>query len=102
MLGLGERACARRSAHGAAVINMSYGSQSLCRAEYNALQLAVRRGIVPVAAAGNEFDSGNPLEFPASLPHVLTVAAVNARPGRLGVLERQRRGRPQRARASRS
>ena len=63
---------------GAAVINMSYGSQSLCRAEYNALQRAVRRGIVPVAAAGNEFGAGNPLEFPASLPHVLTVAAVNA------------------------
>ncbi len=63
---------------GAAVINMSYGSQSLCRAEYSALQLAVRRGIVPVAAAGNEFDAGNPLEFPASLPHVLTIAAVNA------------------------
>src|SRR4051794_29156079 len=64
---------------GAAVINMSYGSQSLCRAEYNAIQLAVRRGIVPVAAAGNEFAEGNPLEFPASLPHVLTIAAVNAR-----------------------
>jgi len=62
----------------AAVINMSYGSQSLCRAEYNAIQLAVHRGIVPVAAAGNEFDAGNPLEFPASLPHVLTIAAVNA------------------------
>jgi subtilase family protein len=63
---------------GAAVINMSYGSQSLCRAEYNAIQLAVRRGIVPVAAAGNEFAEGNPLEFPASLPHVLTIAAVDA------------------------
>ena len=62
----------------AAVINMSYGSQSICRAEYNAIQLAIRRGIVPVAAAGNEFSDGNPLEFPASLPHVLTVAAVDA------------------------
>ena len=62
----------------AAVINMSYGSQSICRPEYNAIQLAVRRGIVPVAAAGNEFAEGNPLEFPASLPHVLTIAAVNA------------------------
>ena len=31
---------------------------------------------MPVAASGNEFSSGNPLEFPASLPHVLTVAAV--------------------------
>jgi hypothetical protein len=62
----------------AAVINMSYGSASLCRAEYRALQRAVRHGIVPVAAAGNEFGAGNPLEFPASLPHVLTVGAVDA------------------------
>jgi hypothetical protein len=62
---------------GAAVINMSYGSPGLCFPEYVALQFAVARGIVPVAAAGNEFADGNPLEFPASLPHVLTVAAVD-------------------------
>ena len=62
--------------HGASVINMSYGSQGLCQPEYVALQLAVARGIISVAAAGNEFAAGNPLEFPASLPHVLTVAAV--------------------------
>jgi hypothetical protein len=35
---------------------------------------------VPVAAAGNEFAQGNPLEFPASLPHVLTVASVGPAP----------------------
>ena len=63
---------------GAAVINMSYGSPTLCAPEYIALQFAVARGIVPVAAAGNEFADGNPLEFPASLPHVLTVAALDA------------------------
>ena len=57
---------------------MSYGSASLCVSEYHAIQRAVKAGIVPVAAAGNEFDSGNPLEFPASLPHVLTVGAVDA------------------------
>jgi Subtilase family len=62
--------------HKAAVINMSYGSQQPCYPEYIALQFAVARGIVPVAAAGNEFAEGNPLEFPASLPHVLTVSAV--------------------------
>jgi subtilase family protein len=61
---------------GASVINMSYGSRGLCTPEYVALQFAVARGIVPVAAAGNEFAEGNPLEFPASLPHVLTVASV--------------------------
>jgi subtilase family protein len=62
---------------GAAVINMSYGSASICYPEYVALQFAVARGIVPVAAAGNEFNEGNPLEFPASLPHVLTVASLD-------------------------
>lgn len=64
----------------AAVINMSYGSRGLCFPEYVALQVAVANGIVPVAAAGNEFAEGNPLEFPASLPHVLTVAAVGPPP----------------------
>jgi len=62
--------------HGAAVINMSYGSSIPCYPEYVALQAAVARGIVPVAAAGNERDQANPLEYPASLPHVVTVAAV--------------------------
>ena len=64
----------------AAVINMSYGSSGLCFPEYVALQVAVASGIVPVAAAGNEFAEGNPLEYPASLPHVLTVAAVGRPP----------------------
>jgi hypothetical protein len=66
--------------HRAAVINMSYGAGSPCYAEYVALQLAVANGIVPVAAAGNEFAQGNPLEYPASLPHVVTVAATGPPP----------------------
>ncbi|HEY3018902.1 MAG TPA: S8 family serine peptidase, partial [Solirubrobacteraceae bacterium] len=53
----------------AKVINMSYGSPSLCFAEYLAIQGATGRGVTVVAAAGNEFANGNPLEFPASLPH---------------------------------
>jgi hypothetical protein len=69
------RGIARAVASGAAVINMSYGSTSFCQTEYLALQQATRAGVTLVAAAGNEFDQGNPLEFPASLPHVLTVGA---------------------------
>jgi Subtilase family len=61
---------------GAAVVNMSYGSAQLCEPELVAIQFAVAQGIVPVAAAGNEFAAGNPLEFPASLPHVITVGAI--------------------------
>ncbi len=69
---------ARALENGASVINMSYGSTEPCYAEYVQLQGAVAAGVIPVAAAGNEFASGNPLEFPASLPHVLTVAATAA------------------------
>ena len=61
---------------GAAVINMSYGSPAPCYPEFVEIQTAVRQGIIPVAAAGNEFAEGNPLEFPASLPHVITAAAT--------------------------
>jgi hypothetical protein len=61
---------------GAAVINMSYGSPSKCIAEEQQIERAVKAGAVPVAAAGNEGESGNPLEFPATLPHVMTVSAI--------------------------
>ena len=68
----------RAIAQGAAVINMSYGAAAPCFAEYVQLQLATAKGITLVAAAGNELSNGNPLLFPASLPHVVTVAAVGS------------------------
>ncbi len=67
---------ARSIEAGAAVINMSYGATAPCFAEYVQLQVATAKGITLVAAAGNELAQGNPLLFPASLPHVITVAAV--------------------------
>ncbi|WP_157592363.1 S8 family peptidase [Solirubrobacter soli] len=62
--------------NGASVINMSYSSPSRCAAEWVQIYFAIAKGIIPVAAAGNEFEEGNPIEFPASLPHVVTVAAT--------------------------
>ena len=59
------------------VLNMSYGAAQECFSESAELQRAVAAGVLPVAAAGNEFAEGNPLEYPASLPHVMTVAAVD-------------------------
>jgi subtilisin family serine protease len=59
------------------VLNMSYGAPEECFAESAELQRATGAGVLLVAAAGNEFAEGNPLEFPASLPHVVTVAAVD-------------------------
>ena len=61
---------------GASVVNMSYGGPNLCFTEFMAIEYAVGRGVLPVAAAGNEFADGNPLSYPAALPHVLTVAAM--------------------------
>ncbi len=65
----------RAVAAGAKVVNMSYGSGQFCQTEYEALQRATRKDVVLVAAGGNELTNGNPLEFPASLPHVLTIGA---------------------------
>ena len=40
-----------------------------------AIYEAVRKGTLIVAASGNSGDAGNPLGYPASIPHVLTVGA---------------------------
>ncbi|WP_354697560.1 S8 family serine peptidase [Paraconexibacter sp. AEG42_29] len=66
---------ARRA--GVAAINMSYGSTYRCYSEYRELQYAFAAGIVAVASAGNEFEEGNPVTYPAALPHVVSVAAVD-------------------------
>ena len=39
----------------------------------------VGSGTLVVAAAGNSRERGSPLEYPASLPHVLTVGALDQR-----------------------
>jgi hypothetical protein len=44
-----------------------------------AVLAAYGEGSLVVAAAGNEFTEGNPLVFPATYPHVLTVAATDER-----------------------
>jgi hypothetical protein len=69
----------RAAARGVSVINMSYGfGAGECFAHFVATQRAFARGIVLVAAAGNEFNDGNPLSRPATDPHVVTVAALKS------------------------
>jgi subtilisin family serine protease len=61
------------------VINMSYGFDvGECFTHLVATQRAFARGIVLVAAGGNEFNEGNPLSRPATDPHVVTVAALKS------------------------
>jgi subtilisin family serine protease len=70
----GIAAGARR---GPGVINLSLGSDALDFVERDAIYSAVGHGSIVVAAAGNSRSEGNPVTYPASLPHVLTVAATN-------------------------
>ena len=57
---------------------MSYGFPlGACQAHIAATQRAFGRGVVLVAAAGNEYQEGNDPISPAADPHVLSVAAVD-------------------------
>jgi subtilisin family serine protease len=65
--------------HGARVINLSIGGPGTSSTERHAIDYAVARGALLVAAAGNEHDSGNPTEYPAAL---LQPRGSNGRLGR--------------------
>ncbi len=62
--------------NGAKVINLSLGGPNASRAIRQATDYAIGRGVVVVAAAGNEAQQGNPVEYPASFPDVISVGAT--------------------------
>jgi Subtilase family len=64
------------SAVGKTVINLSLGGPGPDEAIKAAVDLAVARGSLVVAASGNDGEDGNVLTYPAAYPHVLTVAAT--------------------------
>jgi len=53
--------------HGARIVNLSIGGAETSRVEQRAVRWAARRGVLVVAAAGNEHDAGNLPEYPAAL-----------------------------------
>src|SRR5207244_2049244 len=53
--------------HGANIINLSLGGLDPSALETRAVRYAQRHGVLIVAAAGNEFRDGNPVEYPAAL-----------------------------------
>ncbi len=63
--------------HGPGVINLSFGGEDDDPLLDDAIQFAFRSGSLVVAAAGNEALDGNPPNFPAFYPHVLTVGATD-------------------------
>lgn len=61
-----------------AVLNLSYAlPPDSCFSHFVATQYAVRRGVLPVASAGNTGLEDNSPVRPANDPHVLTVSAVD-------------------------
>jgi subtilisin family serine protease len=53
--------------HGARVLNLSLGGASTSTTERRAIDYAVSKGALLVAAVGNSYLSGNPVEYPAAL-----------------------------------
>ena len=53
--------------HGAKIVNLSIGGSETSALERRTIRWAARRGVLVVAAAGNEHDAGNRPEYPAAL-----------------------------------
>jgi subtilisin family serine protease len=52
--------------HGAKIVNLSIGGVGASPLEQRAIEYAASHDVLLVAAAGNEYDSGNPIEYPAA------------------------------------
>jgi subtilisin family serine protease len=53
--------------HGAKIINLSLGGVESSATERRAVEYAAAHGVLLVAAVGNEYEDGNPIEYPAAL-----------------------------------
>jgi hypothetical protein len=67
----------RAERHGPGVVNLSLGGELLQPLEQEVILDAFNRGLIVVAAAGNDRKNGSPNEFPANYTHVLTVGATD-------------------------
>ena len=61
----------------ARVVNLSIGGTQKSAQEAFVFKLLHERGIIAVAAMGNEYERGNPIEYPGAYPGVLAVGAVD-------------------------
>jgi hypothetical protein len=52
--------------HGAKIINLSIGGEGTSALEQRAVQYAASHNVLIVAAGGNEYQDGNPVEYPAA------------------------------------
>jgi hypothetical protein len=52
--------------HGANIVNLSIGGEGSSPLESRAIQYAASHNVLLVAAGGNEYEDGNPVEYPAA------------------------------------
>lgn len=67
----------------AEVLNLSIGGEKDL-AEIDILREVIASGVVVIAAMGNEYEKGNPVEYPAAMPEVCAVGAIDERDKRAG------------------
>ncbi|MGK4586130.1 type VII secretion-associated serine protease mycosin [Kitasatospora sp. HPMI-4] len=63
--------------HGAKVVNISSGTPQPDPLLRQAVDYALRHDVVVVAAAGNQGDKGNPPQYPAAFPGVVSVSGID-------------------------
>ena len=60
----------------ARIVNLSLGGTARSRVEQDLVAALVAEGAIVIAAMGNEFEEGNPVEWPAAYANVLAVGAI--------------------------
>ncbi|MDX1376156.1 MAG: S8 family serine peptidase [Burkholderiales bacterium] len=60
----------------ARIVNLSLGGTASSRAEQDLIGALVAEGVLVVAAMGNAYEEGNPVEYPAAYADVLAVGAI--------------------------
>jgi len=64
------------------VMNLSIGGGAPSRTEALLFRRLIQAGVTVVAAMGNEYEDGNPVEYPGAYPNVIAVGAINEANGR--------------------
>ncbi len=59
------------------VLNLSLGGTAISRTEKSIIDALVKSGTIVVAAMGNEYLDGNPIEYPAAYSDVIAVGSIN-------------------------
>jgi len=72
-----QRALIAALENGCRVVNLSLGGVDTNSAEKKLVSKLLDAGVTLVAAMGNEYLEGNPVEYPAALPGVIAVGAVD-------------------------